>query len=542
MNEADTPNNGDFIEPVNLGNSLPSQSASCPFYSVLPQENRAIAKLPPAKPTPEEQLLLVASDSEISEITESEELEEKISDRILASDNESHEEAPKQDWVAEPDSAKQALIDAEFQKLLALNEELRSDNDKLYNQVEELKDALTESEKAFQWQKKRSSVTESMLNQQTQELTAAQEQINSLFQQLETALPTVQRQELLIETYKTQLEISQQRIAQLERECALLQTNYNEQSHHLSQSENTCRELRTRLMRQQRQTLQFKAALEKCLESPVPGSDILKDDDSANSFNDRDIASSPRRYSKRANSVHTSAQPIKPWSGESLSVNVDNIQGGFSASSPSQQNNPAPTTLSPSSPWDWAAKEDTPKPTQPAPSPEPEIISSLGSSNIDEQLDSVIQMFFASQTASPSPQSSIQNNIQNNDVEANCEQPVTSTWEAFATHVEDNQEPVTPLTTGPGEENTFFDPEPLPESSMSSFTDTTVEENEDYWSEVVSQVPSNWEFSATELPQEPFGSYSDVNSPSPVIYPKRPPKGRKSLASVELPNFRPNGQ
>lgn len=366
MNEADTPNNGDFIEPVNFDNSLQPESASCPFDSVLPQENTAIAKLPPAKATLEEELLSVATDSETPES------EEKISDRILVSDNEPYEDAPKQDWVAEPDSEKQALIDAEFQKLLALNEELRSDNDNLYNQVEELKQALTESEKAVLWQKKRSGVTESMLNQQTQELTAAQEQINSLFQQLEIALPTVQRQELLIETYKTQLEISQQRIAQLERECALLQTNYNEQSHHLLQSENTCRELRTRLMRQQRQTLQFKAALEKCLESPIPSSDILNNGDTANNFND--IASSPRRYSKRANSVYTSAQPIKPWSAESLTDALDNTRNNIrresSASPPSQQSNFTPTPLSPSSPWDWSAKEDTPTPTQPAASTE----------------------------------------------------------------------------------------------------------------------------------------------------------------------------
>ena len=36
-----------------------------------------------------------------------------------------------------------------------------------------------------------------------------------------------------------------------------------------------------------------------------------------------------------------------------------------------------------------------------------------------------------------------------------------------------------------------------------------------------------------------WDEYTDEQgSPSPVIYPERPPKGRKSLASVELPNFR----
>ncbi len=515
MNQADNLNNGTFIELGNFANSPQSEQASCPFYSVLPHNNTAIMKLP---------LLMPAED--------------KLCDTELPSaaslSSEAIADAPQQDWVAEPDSEKQALIDAEFKKLLALNEELRSANTNLYEQVEVLKGDLSESEKALQWQKKRSSVTESMLNQQNQELAAAQEQINSLFQQLETAVQTVQRQENLIETYKAQLEISQQRLAQLERECAKIQTNYNEQSHQVLQSENACRELRTRLMRQQRQTLQFKAALEKCLETPVPSYDFL--DDSANSSND--IGSVPPRYSQPAQSSFANAEPIKPWSVQLESFTDDlNHPWGESLVSPSDRSDRLNSTQSFA--WEFSANEHTPTQAHSPDSPEsllsddhpitPEAAPGL--SNIDEQLDDVIQMFFAAQPASVSPQPSVKKDADKNP-------PVTPIWEAFTTPLPDDEEPVTAQDASLGQDSLLCDQSPI---SSIPLTETTAEEPEDYWSEM-SQLPSV-DLPGNNFSQEPFADYTtDAKSPSPVIYPQRPPKGRKSWASVQLPNFRPKGQ
>ena len=61
---------------------------------------------------------------------------------------------------------------------------------------------------------------------------------------------------------------------------------------------------------------------------------------------------------------------------------------------------------------------------------------------------------------------------------------------------------------------------------------------EDFWldisPETESSLPTN-----DILPELLAGNTSDNRSPSPLIYPQRPPKGRKSLASVELPNFQP---
>ncbi|MEH2244311.1 hypothetical protein [Nostoc sp.] len=514
MNEADTSNKAAVMESLNSANSPQSEQASCPFYSVVPHDNMAVRKLP---------LLMPAEDTQFSQDT------------------------TQQDWVAEPESGKQLLIDSEFQNLLALNEELRTANNKLYEQVEQLKDNLAESEKVLQWQKTRSSVTESMLNQHTQELAAAQEQIKSLFQQLETAVQTVQRQEIFIDTYKAQLQISQQRLAQLERECTLLHTNNNEQSQQLLQSETVCRELRTRLMRQQRQTLQFKAALEKCLDTSVPSYDSLED----TAKHPKDITSGQGRFSRKARSLFPNVQPIQPWSAEpeSLTENVDNSWGEPSAPIPFQKNEATPP---PSSSWNWTVKQNIPTPAEPGPSAKiddspdtPETISTSGSSNLDQQLDSLIQMFFTSQPASASPPPAAKTNVESNLGDA----PI---WETLATILEDDEElenpqkeeleakinPTATTSISWTTDSVLSPANNLLVSSTPPHTKTPVGETEDYWSEV-SQL-TQLELSATDLSPESSGDNSnDANSPSPVVYPQRPPKGRKSLASVELPNFRP---
>jgi hypothetical protein len=425
MEEADTSNNRTVIEPLNSANSAQHSQTSCPFYSVVQHENIVVKDLPLLKPAGEQQYDTVV---------------------VNFSENTIQEE-----WVAEPEKDQQALIDSEFQKLLALNEELRAANTKLYEQVEQLKTELAESQKVLQWQKTRSSVTESMLNQQTQELGAAREQIKSLHEQLETALQNVQHQEISNEAYKAQFQISQQRIAQLERECCLLHTNYSEQSQQLLESENTSRELRTRLLRQQRQTLQFKAALEKCLDTNVPDDNNL-DDSSDRAAN---TTKGQSRFSRKARSLFPNAQPIKPWSAE-----------------PELPEEPAIPTL------EIEVGTTTPN-----------------SSNLDQQLDTLIQMFFTSQPE--------------NHPEA---EPLIVETVATTLGAHEELEPV--LKDDSGADwlgNLTLSPE------------LSNPETEDYWSET----------------QPLDESTANPKSPSPIVYPNRPPKGRKSLAAVELPKFGP---
>jgi hypothetical protein len=138
----------------------------------------------------------------------------------------------------------------------------------LLNHVVQLEQALRQSQEELQVQQARSQAQETLLAQHREMLKVSEDQIERLFSELESSHQANHRQQVLIETLSNQFETSQERVAHLERECALIQQQYNEQSHRMLQAENTCQDLQNRLQRQQRQTLQFKAALEKCLETP----------------------------------------------------------------------------------------------------------------------------------------------------------------------------------------------------------------------------------------------------------------------------------
>lgn len=96
------------------------------------------------------------------------------------------------------------------------------------------------------------------------------EQVSNLLNQLEFAQQANQRQDIRVESLSTQLTSCQTQIEQLEAENDELQERCGNQLYRLNHLEDDCRDLRLRLQRQQRYTLQFKAALEKCLEVPPP--------------------------------------------------------------------------------------------------------------------------------------------------------------------------------------------------------------------------------------------------------------------------------
>lgn len=143
------------------------------------------------------------------------------------------------------------------------------------------------------------------------ELATAKDYISRLLQELELAHQTSHRQQILVETLTEQLTSSQERIAELERACALTQQRFNEQMQQRLQAESTCRDLRMRLHRQQQQTLQFKAALEKSLEMPTRQQESLllgvSDEDSGT-----DRADSSQSLLV-APEVVLKNQPVQPW-------------------------------------------------------------------------------------------------------------------------------------------------------------------------------------------------------------------------------------
>ncbi len=572
MHEAQIPDDG--VNIINL-NSVDSPQSSKgmanPFYSILAGEDKARELLLLAPATEESISPAVVDYSQQEEVTEHIDAQVEITidsglDRDAVDEEIDWESDSSSDWVAEPNIEQQGIVNAEFEKLLQLNEELQNANNQLYEQAEELTTALSESEAALQRQRKRSNVAESMLNQQTQELNAAQAQIQSLFEQLEHSAQNAQRQENLAQSYKGHLELNQQRLAQLERECALIQDKYSEQTRLLSQSENTCRELRTRLKRQQRQTLQFKAALEKSLETSIPGYDTVDDSDS----NFLDLNNSQLHKSKRTQAI-SSTQSIKPWSAATESNNIQNDLWQENNTTSLANNNQNPIEEE-SSTWEFTANPhietdeytgntqtnnyvnndlvDGDRPTEEIPPLNSEteetieqvapldseneekiaeVVSSSDSSDLETQLESVIQTFFA-QTESVSPQSPQEQDAETDE----DDEDIAPTWTTIIEPRETNNH----VVNVEREETSFIDSEQTI-TFTSSMNDSINDETEDYWEEV-SQYPA---FDLSENPAS-FEIISDTdphdNSPSPLIYPKRPPKGRKSLASVELPKFPQN--
>ncbi|MBV9388393.1 MAG: hypothetical protein JOZ78_18375 [Chroococcidiopsidaceae cyanobacterium CP_BM_ER_R8_30] len=348
-----------------------------------------------------------------------------------------------------------------------------SSNIDLLNQVNKLRQALAESQQAIKEYKEQANVRESLLSQHVQELATTQTQLQQLWHELETSHQTIQRQQILIETLTVQFESSQERVAQLEREFALNQQRYNEQSYQLVQLENDCRELRSRLSRQQSHTLQFKVALEKCLEVPLPKyqfqvKDLPPNSSSANLF--PQITNSSRKFRTAPELppiLLSRAQSIPPWS---ISSSMPTLYSSVSRTS--QQSITLPE----------ASIDGLPIMTEDA-----FVNFSLHSSQ-SAQSDEVMHL-----SSVDTPES----------IPTDFTRP-QEIWQP------DNNEP---------EQVQYQDLFSLLEvgaESTSEFALST-EQSETPISETTSPTDSNW--------------------PSPVVYPSRPPKGRKSFAAVELPIF-----
>ena len=191
---------------------------------------------------------------------------------------------------------------------VTLMQALHECNRDLLQRIAQLETALEESQNTLQNR-------ETLLLQRTGELENTQEQLTRLFGKVEVSHQTLQNQEISVESLSSQLATSQTRLAIVERECASTVQRYNEQFQQLVATENVCRELRSRLHRQQRHTLQFKAALEKSLEMPQK-SPIMEPPDDADDSAHKQLESllAAVRSSQVPLPPAFNAAPVKPWS------------------------------------------------------------------------------------------------------------------------------------------------------------------------------------------------------------------------------------
>lgn len=161
----------------------------------------------------------------------------------------------------EPSAPEQTTHQREAE-LLTLVRDLNECNDVLLAKVSQLEDSLERSQAALQAEIDRSPGGDRVGDREIVQLVTELEQSNQ----------ALQHHQILNETLQTELTAYRERATQLESEHTALLRQNTEQSQELLQANTNCRDLRARLQRQQRYTLQFKAALEKCLsmstESP----------------------------------------------------------------------------------------------------------------------------------------------------------------------------------------------------------------------------------------------------------------------------------
>lgn len=204
--------------------------------------------------------------------------------------------------ASEPEAASPNVAD-----LISLIQELNQCNNALLDRVSMLEDALE--------QQQARTATAIAADQVQATIQPLEQQIVQLTEQLEATQQLSHRQQVLAETVTQELALSRERITQLEQENQLAQQRYEEQAQRLIRSEALVRDLQTRLQRQQRYTLQFKAALERCLEVPAALLDPPSEGAIAQPTAQPWQAPAPAELLS-APSLLPKAATIRPWSAE----------------------------------------------------------------------------------------------------------------------------------------------------------------------------------------------------------------------------------
>ncbi|GAB4464565.1 MAG: hypothetical protein OHK0037_18740 [Elainellaceae cyanobacterium] len=170
--------------------------------------------------------------------------------------------------VTTPSATEPGAAPPNVAELVSLIQELNQCNNALLDRVSMLEDAL-EQQQTRAAAAAPEGAAQFSLEQVQATIQPLEQQVIQLTEQLEATQQLSHRQQVLAETVTQELALSQERITQLEQENLVAQQRYEEQTQRLVRSEALVRDLQTRLQRQQRYTLQFKAALERCLEVPA---------------------------------------------------------------------------------------------------------------------------------------------------------------------------------------------------------------------------------------------------------------------------------
>lgn len=438
---------------------------------------------------------------------------------------------------------------SQIEELLSLVRDLNQCNDALLGRVRLLEEELATCQMALEIESGRSQEQASLLIHKDDALATAQSQVTQLTNDLEFAQQTAQRHAIRIETLSDQLETSHQRIAQLERECALIQQRNQEQAQALREANDTCRDLRSRLQRQQRYTLQFKVALEKCLDVPPPRYQVAEPIE-------QQVSSAPRNpeqpLSSEAQALVPKVQQIQPWSVQSptaghkfdwLPPDADPL-----AQAALETDIPSDTTSSSDGP-NLFADLDQPEATdlqdediEVEPSSisydlnladtatdqadvaqrhtaEPEV--NLPKAAEDALWQDLARLIDASVEAGSSPLAQDEITFESSSTPVDPAEAIAAGW-PFDPHETPQAQHAEAEVMDEWATETQFVPEPQAETMDDA---------------IAAEAPTS-SGSGEGSSQSWIGAFNPKSSwPSPVVYPLRPQKRRTSMASVELPSF-----
>ncbi len=477
--------------------------------------------------------------------------------------------------------------------------ELEQRNRDLTTQNSRLEEALEQSRKAIRLERRRWKTqmlsqiaqTEEKLQaqaaiatQKDQALTDAQHSIAKLFHELEQSHQTAQKQQILIETLTEQLESSQEQVAQLERECALTQQRYDDQIQTVRQAENSCRDLRSRLHRQQRYTLQFKAALEKCLEVPSSQSQAAIDEMIGEKSDAPIQLFAPK------------AQPVQPWSSQSgyLAVVTQSSEGiiepGFDSVTTSatvwdvELESPILESISEPSASDeqppvmsdiWVSDEvELSEILLPQPPTQPTPVSYTIKPVEEADTPEETPHHWNVQLFDPQPDAPSDQPLEPTHSKTDLEQKLSAALETFESDTELALEQSfweEPAIASTPEISALITPE-IAETEIAILESKVAESVSETLTTPLDQVildqssildstaivlqpaapaldspfitlqPANQSLEPVEQPEEILATPFQSGGPSPVVYPLRSTKKRQSLAAVELPSFPRRGK
>ena len=184
---------------------------------------------------------------------------------------------------------------------------LREYNRKLLKKVFRLEQELADIDNKFSKYVEKSRSSDVLVAQQEKEIRQYREEA-ALFDSKQANLQiAIDQKEITIANLSQQYELSQQQTAQLERECALLQENYNDRVYELTTKDREIKDLQNKLNQQQRSALQYKAELQRYQEKLAASTPT-----STPTISIKEPVI-PRRQS------HSHQKTIAPWSTSNIS-------------------------------------------------------------------------------------------------------------------------------------------------------------------------------------------------------------------------------